>query len=70
MDGSEIRVNGRNEALASATVSELLADKGVEPQGRGVAVAVNGRIVPRAQWPQTRLVAGDAVEIVRAMKGG
>ncbi|TXL71316.1 sulfur carrier protein ThiS [Vineibacter terrae] len=70
MDGSEIRVNGKNEALASATVSELLADKGLEAEGRGVAVAVNGRIVPRVQWPQTRLVAGDAVEIVRAMKGG
>jgi sulfur carrier protein len=70
MDGSMIRVNGKSETLASATITELLADRGVEPQGRGVAVAVNGRIVPRAQWPDTRLAPGDAVEIVRAMKGG
>ncbi|HKU94541.1 MAG TPA: sulfur carrier protein ThiS [Vineibacter sp.] len=66
----EISVNGKSEALACTTVAELLAGKGVEPNGRGVAVAVNGRIVPRAVWPDTRLAPGDAVEIVRALKGG
>jgi len=66
----EIRVNGKSEPLVCATVADLIAGKGVEPQGRGVAVAVNGRIVPRAVWPDTRLAPGDAVEIVRALKGG
>jgi sulfur carrier protein len=70
MDDRIIRVNGKDETLACATVSELLAGKGVEAQGRGVAVAVNGRVVPRGLWSDTRLAPGDAVEIVRAMKGG
>ena len=33
-------------------------------------IRVNGRIVPRTAWPDTRLAPGDAVEIVRALKGG
>ena len=70
MDDARIRVNGKSETLACATVAELLAGKGVEAQGRGVAVAVNGQVVPRGLWSDTRLTPGDAVEIVRAMKGG
>ncbi|TWT13997.1 sulfur carrier protein ThiS [Reyranella sp. CPCC 100927] len=70
MVNSEIRINGRSEPLVHATVADLVAGKGVEPQGRGVAVAVNGQIVPRTAWPDTRLAPGDAVEIVRALKGG
>jgi thiamine biosynthesis protein ThiS len=31
---------------------------------------VNGAIVPRAAWPQTKLQPGDNVEIVRARQGG
>jgi sulfur carrier protein len=33
-------------------------------------VAVNGAIVPRAAWPDTKLRAGDNIEIVRARQGG
>lgn len=70
MDDRVIRVNGKHETLACGTVAELLAARGVEPQGRGVAVAVNGQVVPRGVWSDTMLAPGDAVEIVRAMKGG
>ncbi len=37
---------------------------------RGIAVALNGAVVPRAAWPQTALKPGDSVEIVRARQGG
>ncbi len=70
MDDGVIRVNGKHETLAWGSVAELLAGRGVEPKGRGVAVAVNGQVVPRGLWPDTRLAPGDTVEIVRAMKGG
>ncbi|MGB8742803.1 MAG: sulfur carrier protein ThiS, partial [Xanthobacteraceae bacterium] len=33
---------------------------------RGVAVALNGAVVPRAAWRDTLLRTGDSVEIVRA----
>ena len=65
-----IRINGAPEPLVARTVAELIAAKSDMPAGRGVAVAVNGRLVRRADWAATALEPGDAVEIVRAMQGG
>ena len=65
-----IRVNGAEEALSVATLSDLLAVKAVELDQKGIAIALNGQVIPRAAWPATRLRAGDSVEIVRARQGG
>ena len=67
---ASIRVNGQDEPLSVATLSALLEDKAVDIGQRGIAVALNGAIVPRAAWPQTPLHPGDNVEIVRALRGG
>jgi sulfur carrier protein len=67
---ANIRVNGQDEPLLAGTVAALLAEKAVDTSQRGIAVALNGAIVPRAAWPQTKLQAGDSVEIVRARQGG
>jgi sulfur carrier protein len=59
-------VNGEPRELAGRpTVADLLPDG-----SRGVAVAVNGTVVPRAEHAGTRLGDGDAVEIVTAVQGG
>lgn len=65
-----IRVNGQDEPLAVGTLSALLEEKAVDTGQRGIAVAVNGAVVPRAAWPRTQLRPGDSVEIVRARQGG
>ena len=67
---ASIRVNGETEPLAAATLADLLAEKAVDTEQKGIAVALNGAVVPRAAWPQTRLKPGDSVEIVRARQGG
>ncbi len=64
-----IRVNGAPEPLAAVTVAELLAEKGVSER-RGIAVALNGHVVLRKAWSETRLKAGDRIEIVHARQGG
>ncbi len=64
-----IRVNGKNETLTTATVAELLQARGIV-RARGVAVAVNGTVVPAAHWPERRLASGDEIEIVRPFGGG
>ncbi len=64
-----IRVNGRDEILAAATVAELLRARGIE-RPRGVAVAVNGAVVPAWRWGEVALAPGDAVEIVKPFGGG
>ena len=65
-----ITLNGEPRERAGATIVELLVDLGVEARARGVAVAVNGEIVPRAQWPRHHVDAGDRVEALTAMQGG
>ena len=65
-----IRVNGQRETLGAATIAALLDEKEIGADARGIAVALNGAVVPRAAWPATRLSPGDAVEIVRAQQGG
>ena len=67
---ANIRINGRPEPLIVATLAALLEEKAVDTRQRGIAVAVNGAIVPRAAWPDTKLRAGDNIEIVRARQGG
>jgi sulfur carrier protein len=66
----EISVNGQREQLGAETLDALLTKKTADCGERGIAVAVNGAVVPRAAWPTTRLRPGDAVEIVRARQGG
>ena len=67
---ANIRINGEIQPLVVATLAALLEEKAVDTGQRGIAVAINGAIVPRAAWPQTRLRPGDSVEIVRARQGG
>jgi sulfur carrier protein len=70
MNEGMIRVNGESEPLGVSTLEALLAEKVVDTGQRGIAVALNGAVVPRTAWPQTLLHAGDTVEIVRARQGG
>jgi sulfur carrier protein len=68
--GQNIRVNGESEPFSATTLEALLADKAVDTGQRGIAVALNGSVVPRAAWPATALHPGDSVEIVCARQGG
>lgn len=67
--GRSILVNGEAQA-PEATVLALLEAREISAEEKGVAVALNGEVVPRADWAGTPLAAGDAVEIVRPFKGG
>jgi sulfur carrier protein len=66
----QIRVNGQPEPLAAPTLDALLRAKGVDPAARGVAVALNGQVVPVRHWTETALKSGDELEIVRPFSGG
>jgi sulfur carrier protein len=65
-----IRVNGEPRPDVPVSLIELLAAEGVADRPRGVAVALNGAVVPRSRWPETRLAEGDEVEIVKVLQGG
>ena len=64
-----IKVNGKEmETLPGATVEALLAllSTGV----KGIAVELNGEVVPRARHAGTVLNEGDSIEIIRMVGGG
>jgi len=67
---ARLRINGVEEEVAATTVSELLAAHGVNASARFLAVAVNGTVVRRSEWPSRTLTPGDSVEIVRPFSGG
>jgi sulfur carrier protein len=67
---TRLRINGEEAEMAAATVAELLAERGIDPGARFLAVAVNGAVVRRAEWPAAPLSSGDEVEIVRPLQGG
>jgi len=66
---ASIRVNGKAEALLAATVAEFLRARGIEG-ARGLAIAVNGAVVPAGAWRDKPLAAGDEIEIVKPFGGG
>jgi sulfur carrier protein len=70
MTNPVIRINGEREPLGAATLEALLAEKAIDTDQRGIAVALNGAVVPRSAWRETRLKPGDSIEIVRAKQGG
>ncbi|MBQ0927972.1 sulfur carrier protein ThiS [Saccharopolyspora endophytica] len=62
-------INGdAREVAAGATLASVLDDFGV-PE-RGVAVALDGAVVPRASWPTTELHADAGIEVLTAVQGG
>jgi sulfur carrier protein len=66
-----ICVNGTpTEGRDGATVAELLEALGIDAGARGVAVAIDGEIVPRGEWPARAVPAGARVEALTAMQGG
>jgi sulfur carrier protein len=66
-----VLLNGAEAELADgATVQAAVDTLDLPAAGRGVAVAVDAEVVPRAQWNTHKLDDGARVEILRAIQGG
>ena len=66
-----IVLNGEPRQLAdSARVRDAVEAAGASGEGRGVAVALDGEVVPRGRWDAVELADGQRVEVVRAVQGG
>ncbi len=66
-----IFLNGESSELRGGeTVAAALGSLGLSLDARGVAVAVDGEVVPRAAWPTFALDADARVEVLTAMQGG
>jgi sulfur carrier protein len=64
----KLRVNGTVCEVDAHTIAELIEVQKLPL--RGVAVALDGAIVPRSQWASTSLTEGATIEVVTAAAGG
>jgi sulfur carrier protein len=66
-----IYLNGNpHDSGADRTVAAILELLDLAPDARGVAVAVDGEVVPRAGWSTFAIPDGARVEVLTAMQGG
>ena len=66
-----ILLNGQGSDLrAGETVADALARLGLALDARGVAVAVDGEVVPRSSWERCVLCGDARVEVLTATQGG
>jgi sulfur carrier protein len=65
----QVWINGEPRELGDgARVADVLDQLGAPRTG--VAVAVDGNVVPRAAWADTALADGARVEVLTAVQGG
>ncbi len=65
----DVAVNGQHNAIDVGTTVAALVEQYASTT-RGVAVAVDGSIVPRSMWADTELKEDCRVEIITAAAGG
>jgi sulfur carrier protein len=66
-----ILLNGeRSDVRPGETVAAVLGRLGLDVEARGVAVAVDGEVVPRTQWGSFTVDEHARVEVLTAMQGG
>jgi sulfur carrier protein len=66
-----VTLNGEAcELPDGATVADAVKAAGAPEDGRGVAAAVEGEVVPRGRWTIRALRPDDRVEVLQAVQGG
>ena len=62
----KIQLNGEITETTAQTIAELLRE--LNAPESGVAVALNGAVVRRAEWQDKEVNDGDEIEIIRAVQ--
>jgi sulfur carrier protein len=66
-----VYVNGESLRVHDgATVTAILERLDIERARRGIAVAVDATVVPRADWDEHPLDDGARIELLTAIQGG
>lgn len=64
-------LNGEHVELDDgATATDAVAASGAPEPFQGIAVAVDGEVVPRGAWDATELHDGARIEVLQAVQGG
>jgi sulfur carrier protein len=67
----KIKINGEEKVLEKElNLNELIKAELDSGEPKGVAVALNFKIIPKQNWSETILKDNDEIEIVHAVQGG
>ena len=66
----EVTVNGVSRRIDATAVDITTLIRLLGLEGKRIAVERNGEIVPKSRYAETRVQAGDKLEIVAAVGGG
>ncbi|MDJ0393260.1 sulfur carrier protein ThiS [Rhodococcus sp. G-MC3] len=64
-----ITVNGEQLLLPDGLTMRQLLEKLSMPE-KGIAVAVDGTVLPKSRWDSTTVEKGWAIEVLTAVQGG
>jgi len=65
-----VTLNGERRELDERATVETAVRLAGAVDGRGVAVALDGEVVPRGEWSTTEIRDGQQVEVLHAVQGG
>jgi len=65
----QVSINGEQQTLSCRLLNELINAQ-FQGERDKIAVAVNGAVVYRQQWPEYQLSMGDRIDVVTAVAGG
>jgi len=66
----KVVLNGEPAELREGATVEDAVEASGAPSREGVAVAVEGEVVPRSTWSSASLADGQRVEVLQAVQGG
>ena len=64
-----VQINGTDHDVADAVTVAALIEQ-FAGSTRGTAVVLDGEVVPRSQWPDVAVRAGQRIELITAVQGG
>ncbi|WP_261816293.1 sulfur carrier protein ThiS [Vibrio gallicus] len=69
MSEISIKFNDKSLALATVTTVKQFIQQQELPES-GFAIALNNKVVPKAEWGNVQIEHGDSVNLFRAIAGG
>ena len=66
----EIVVNNQPHQISENTSVQLILDDLIGEKQKGIAVAVNEAVIPKAQWETHLLKPNDKLLVIKATQGG
>jgi sulfur carrier protein len=66
----EVTLNNQKITIADNELLEIILESNHLVSKKGIAVAVNGSVIPRTMWEKHQLNANDIIMVITATAGG